>query len=53
MRILFIILLAFALSGCTLGAEKKIKIFQVEEPRANLNLESPEPLDLEKLRKLI
>ena len=53
MRILFIILLAVALSGCTLGAEKKIKIFQVEEPRANLNLESPESLDLEKLRWII
>ena len=52
MRIILIILLAFTLTSCTFG-ERKIKIFQVEEPRPELNLESPEPLTLENLRWII
>ena len=52
MRLILIIILAFTLTACTFG-EKKIKIFQIEEPRANLNLESPEPLTLEELRWII
>ena len=52
MRIILIILLAFTLTSCTFG-ERKIKIFQVEEPRAKLNLESPAPLTLEDLRWII
>ena len=52
MRIILIILLAFILTSCTFG-ERKIKIFQVEEPRPELNLESPEPLTLENLRWII
>ena len=52
MRIILIILLAFTLTSCTFG-ERKIKIFQIEEPRAKLNLESPAPLDLETLRWII
>ena len=52
MRLILIIILAFTLTACTFG-EKKIKIFQVEEPRANLNLESPAPLTLEDLRWII
>ena len=52
MRIILIILLAITLTSCTFG-ERKIKIFQIEEPRAKLNLESPAPLDLETLRWII
>ena len=52
MRIILIILLAFILTSCTFG-ESKIKIFQVEEPRPELNLESPEPLTLEDLKWII
>jgi len=52
MRIILIILLAFTLTSCTFG-ERKIKIFQVEEPRAKLNLESPAPLTLDDLRWII
>ena len=52
MRIILIILLAITLTSCTFG-EKKIKIFQVEEPRAKLNLESPSPLTLDDLRWII
>ena len=52
LRIILIILLAFTLTSCTFG-ERKIKIFQVEEPRAKLNLESPAPLTLDDLRWII
>ena len=52
MRIILIILLAITLTSCTFG-ERKIKIFQIEEPRAILNLESPAPLTLEDLRWII
>jgi len=41
------------LSGCSIGGEKKIKIFQVEEPRQKLNLPKPEALDLEKVRWIV
>ena len=52
MRIILIILLAFILTSCTFG-ERKIKFLQVEEPRPELNLESPEPLTLEDLKWII
>ena len=52
MRIILIILLAITLTSCTFG-ERKIKIFQMEEPRAKLNLESPSPLTLVDLRWII
>ena len=52
MRIILIILLAITLTSCTFG-ERKIKIFQIEEPRAKLNLESPAPLTLDDLRWII
>ena len=52
MRIILIILLAITLTSCTFG-ERKIRIFSVEEPRANLDLKSPCPLSLEDLRWII
>ena len=52
MRIILIILLAITLTSYTFG-ERKIKIFQMEEPRAKLNLESPSPLTLDDLRWII
>jgi hypothetical protein len=51
--ILAILLLGFLLSGCSIGGEKKVKIFSVEEPRAKLNLPNPEALDLEKIKWII
>ena len=39
-------------TGCTIG-EKRIKIFQVEEPRQKLNLPDPIPLTLEDIRWII
>ncbi len=49
---ILIVLLILALTGCTIG-EKRIKIFQVEEPRQKLNLPDPMPLTLEDIRWII
>ena len=49
-----IILIAFIfLMGCSLGGEKKIKLFSVEQPRAKLNIDKPTPLQMEKIRWII
>ncbi len=41
----FIILL----TGCSIGGEKKIKIFSIEKPREKLNYEMPTPLQMEEI----
>ena len=51
-RIIISILVIGLLTGCSIG-EKKLKIFKLEEPRANLNLEVPTMPQLEKLRWII
>ncbi len=48
-----LVLIICALTGCSIGGEKKIKIFSVEEPRQPLNLPKPDALDLEKVRWII
>ena len=48
-----LVLLILALTGCSIGGEKKIKIFSVEEPRQKLNLPEPMPLTLEDIRWII
>ena len=48
-----LVLLVLALTGCSIGGEKKIKIFAVEEPRQKLNLPDPMPLTLEDIRWII
>ena len=53
MNKIFLIGLMILLTGCSIGGEKKVKIFSVEEPRAKLNLPNPEALDLEKVRWII
>ena len=45
----FIILL----TGCSIGGEKKIKIFQVEQPREKLDYQMPTPLQLEEIKWII
>ena len=45
-----LVLLILALTGCSIGGEKKIKIFSMEEPRAKLNRPDPMPLTLEDIR---
>lgn len=52
-RIILIVITAILLTGCTLGGEKKIKIFSVEEPRAKLNHPMPDALTLEKVRWIV
>ena len=51
--VLAILLVGFILSGCSIGGEKKIKIFQVEEPRQQLDYPLPTPLELEQIKWII
>ena len=48
-----LVLLILALTGCSIGGEKKIKIFSVEKPREKLNYEMPTPLQLEEIKWII
>ena len=52
-KIISILILAVALTGCSIGGEKKIKIFSVEEPRTKLNYPMPTALELEKIRWIV
>ena len=52
-KIIPIILLAFLLTGCSIGGEKKIKLFQVEKPREKLDYPMPTPLQLEQVKWII
>ena len=47
------LMLCVLLSGCSIGGEKKIKIFQVEQPREKLNYEMPTPLQMEEIKWII
>ena len=47
------IALILLLTGCSIGGERKVKIFSVGEPRAKLNLPDPMPLTLEDIRWII
>ena len=51
-KIITLIAILF-LTGCSIGGEKKIKIFSMEEPRAKLNLAAPTPVEMEKIRWII
>ena len=50
---MLLILIIIALTGCSIGGEKKIKLFALEEPRQKLNLPEPMPLTLEDIRWII
>ena len=52
-KIILILVTAVLLTGCSLGGEKKIKIFQVEEPRQQLDYPLPTPLELEQIKWII
>ena len=43
------ILTIILLTGCSIGGEKKIKIFSVEKPREKLNYPMPTPLQMEEI----
>jgi tRNA nucleotidyltransferase/poly(A) polymerase len=49
LAVAFIVLL----TGCSIGGEKKIKIFSVEEPRQKLDYPMPTALQLEELKWII
>ena len=46
---IFALALIIFLTGCSIGGEKKIKIFSVEQPREKLNYEMPTPLQMEEI----
>ena len=48
-----LVLIILALTGCSIGGEKKIKIFSVEKPREKLNYEMPTPLQMEEIKWII
>ena len=50
-----ILALAFIvlLTGCSIGGEKKIKIFSLEKPREKLNYDMPTPLQMEEIKWII
>ena len=47
------LIICMLLSGCSIGGEKKIKIFSVEQPREKLNYPMPTPLQMEEIRWII
>ena len=50
---IFALALIILLTGCSIGGEKKIKIFSVEEPRQKLDYPMPTALQLEELKWII
>ena len=47
------LMVCMLLSGCSIGGEKKIKIFSVEQPREKLNYPMPTPLQMEEIKWII
>ena len=47
------LMVCMLVSGCSIGGEKKIKIFSVEKPREKLNYEMPTPLQMEEIKWII
>ena len=50
---IFALALIVLLTGCSIGGEKKIKIFSLEKPREKLNYPMPTALQLEELKWII
>ena len=48
-----LVLVILALTGCSIGGEKKIKLFSVEQPREKLDYPMPTALQLEELKWII
>ena len=53
MNKIFAIALIILLTGCSIGGEKKIKIFSVEKPREKLDYPMPTPLQMEEIKWII
>tara|TARA_Y100001937_G_C6932148_1_gene246506 strand:- start:21 stop:368 length:348 start_codon:yes stop_codon:yes gene_type:complete len=52
-KIFILIFSIFLLAGCSIGGEKKIKLFSVEKPREKLDYPMPTPLQLEQVKWII
>ncbi len=50
---IFALALIVLLTGCSIGGEKKIKIFSLEKPREKLDYPMPTALQLEELKWII
>ena len=50
---IFALAIIILLTGCSIGGEKKIKIFSVEKPREKLDYPMPTALQLEDLKWII
>jgi len=53
MNKIIILAMIILLTGCSIGGEKRIKIFSVEEPRQKLDYPMPTALQLEELKWII
>ena len=51
-KIIALVLIVF-LTGCSIGGEKKIKIFSIEKPREKLDYPMPTALQLEQLKWIV
>ena len=51
-KIIALVLIIF-LTGCSIGGEKKIKIFSIEKPREKLDYPMPTALELEQVKWII
>ena len=47
------LMVCMLLSGCSIGGEKKIKLFQIEKPREKLDYPMPTALELEQIKWII
>ena len=47
------LMVCILLSGCSIGGEKKIKIFSLEKPREKLDYPMPTPLQMEEIKWII
>ena len=47
------LMVCMLLSGCSIGGEKKIKIFSIEKPREKLDYPMPTPLQMEEIKWII
>ena len=50
---IFAIAIIVFLTGCSIGGEKKIKIFSIEKPREKLNYPMPTAIQMEEIKWII
>jgi len=53
MNKIIILAMIILLTGCSIGGEKKIKIFSIEKPREKLDYPMPTALQLEELKWIV